>query len=52
MRRRVFVPSMQGHDERSGEDSPAWNRSGLIAFECPRCVYVTSLLNTPDAHLL
>jgi hypothetical protein len=28
MRRRVFVPSMQGDDERSGEDSPARSRSG------------------------
>ena len=43
MRRRVFVPSMQGHDERSGEDSPAWNRSGPDRFRmskmrlCDQC---------------
>jgi hypothetical protein len=43
MRRRVFVPSMQGHDERSGEDSPAWNRSGTDRFRmskmrlCDQC---------------
>jgi len=32
--------------------APLGTAPGLIAFECPRCVYVTSVLNTLDAHLL
>ena len=32
--------------------APLGTAPGLIAYECPRCVYVTSVLNTPDAHLL
>ena len=31
--------------------APLGSAPGLIAYECPRCVYVTSVL-TPGAHLV
>jgi hypothetical protein len=43
-RRHPSVPALQGPDEGRSEDRPGPRRPGTIAYECPSCGYVTSVL--------
>jgi hypothetical protein len=43
------VPALQGRDEGRGLDRPVQNDPGLIAYECPSCGYVTSVLIGPQS---
>jgi hypothetical protein len=30
--------------------APSWGEPGLVAYECPKCLYVTSELVQPTGH--
>jgi hypothetical protein len=48
--RRVACPRCKASMEEVVTIAPAGNEPGLIAYECPSCSYVTSVLTTLD-HL-
>ena len=38
------MPAVQEHTARSDKVLPLQNEDGLIAYECPACSYVTSVI--------
>jgi len=47
-RRSSFVRQMRDYDERCGDHrSGVVHENGLVAYECPKCGHVTSVLVPP-----
>ena len=44
----IGMSAMQSHDGRGGHIAPVGHESGLVAYECPVCHYVTSVLWQPN----
>ena len=46
--RRVACPRCKASMEEVVRIAPVGNEPGLIAYECPSCSYVTSVLDHPE----